>query len=62
MTNFEKFVNTFGFAPNTGNCITGDPCSLCPICVDDIWCTAEQKENWWNSEYKEKEVWGIVKD
>lgn len=55
MTNFEKFVKTFGFAPNTGNCITDNPCCLCPICIDDMGCTTEHKENWWHSEYKEAE-------
>jgi len=51
MTNFEKFVNTFGFAPNTDNCLTDEPCGLCPI--GDMGCTIEHKENWWASEYKE---------
>lgn len=52
MTNFEKFVDTFGFAPNMDNCLTRDPCYMCPICDDDMSCTTEHKENWWNSEYK----------
>lgn len=53
MTNFEKFSETFGFAPNTGNCLTNNPCIFCPISDVDIYCTIERKENWWNSEYKE---------
>ena len=53
MTNFEKFVNTFGFAPNTENCLTDSPCGMCPI--GDMSCTIERKENWWKSEYKEVE-------
>lgn len=52
MTNFEKFVLTFGFVPNTSTCLTDNPCCLCPI-RDDMSCTTEHKENWWHSEYKD---------
>ena len=55
MTNFEKFVSIFGFAPNTGSCITDEPCCLCPICNEDIGCSTEHKENWWRSDFKENQ-------
>ena len=55
MTNFEKFVNTFGFTPHIGYCITDDPCRLCPAYVDGICCTKDHIKNWWHGEYKEEE-------
>ena len=54
MTNFEKFVEVFGFEPDTTTCIEYVP-DMYPACIEHHpTCEGCEKQKWWYKEYKEK--------
>ena len=55
MTNAEKYIEVFGFPPDTGNCPTED-CNQCPCKQIDnnghLACVGISVSEWWDEEYK----------
>lgn len=49
MTNKEKFIETFGFEPETHACVFKGNCSQCKALSYDHYCDIS---DWWNDDFK----------